>query len=880
MAAKNTVEATLRSNYVDGVSSALSKTQAIAQANFSAMSNASTIFSSGTNTAFQSVTGALHSWQQKLTAAAQESDSTFKSMSLGAAAGIAGIAVALLSVAKNVGSYLIERARESSKITELKLSYEALSAATGHNEDMVSKMGAATHGLVGKMDLLKNANRLMSSGVKVSSEDYEKLVANVFKLAKASGADASQAINTLTDSLIKGNARGFQAIGIHVGVKDAISEMAAAQGESAAKLSGSARMQAFYNELLEQTSRAADVLPEHFATIDEAILRAEKGWKSYFNAIGEGINRSHIFQEVLKASLRWMEGIGAKKGEIDAVALATNRFILSTLNGLGNLMRMLSVMAAGWDVMTGTMMAAWNIMWTALYGGLTSIATAITAVLTMLSSLGGAIATKVKPALDAAQGYMAEFAQGFKASAVEVTHSFDGFGDKTKAAWAFGGTLKAMAADMEQYSGKTVKGTAALLDQVATTEKATASQSHYNDQLKKYFEMLAALQQRSQSPGREAFLKLGEDMRKIQELDLSDVAGAEKKKNTLRLAAIGSWMRATEKAMEAEAAKVHAMTELVAEATTLSKGLADHTKAQIEKTMKELPTTMEEFNTEAAKRSTLAWRIATDELLAEQRAKAVQQAHTLANIINLSRAGQLPPDFGQRVLKEIPAQIDVLKRKIAELRSQKVLGTDQLQQLADLYEAIGKLNRIDLSPYQQALQNLKDHTAALTQGTLDAWSSFWADLVSGQENAGKKFIAALINMVANEIMVLATQMLAKAVVAYAVGDYGGAARYAAAAAGLGALAGTLKGLASVFAQTNKASATGGSSTFQQNTPVPNNQPQIIQVGANGGASTPGQAQPRVLGIIEVRPSDGAVAKSIKEDFRTMGPIRTMVMAAG
>jgi hypothetical protein len=161
-------------------------------------------------------------------------------------------------------------------LTELKIVYEGLTRTVGWHADTLVRLKSATEGLVGSTDLLKNSNRVMQSGIKISDAQYIQLTENVFRLAKAARVDGAQALNMLTDALIKGNARGFQAIGIHINVKDAISEMAMATGQHTTALQDSARMQAFYNELLQKTGEAAAKLPADFLSFRDALTRLEK----------------------------------------------------------------------------------------------------------------------------------------------------------------------------------------------------------------------------------------------------------------------------------------------------------------------------------------------------------------------------------------------------------------------------------------------------------------------------------------------------------------------------------------------------------------------------------------------------------------------------
>jgi len=274
--ATNTVEATLRSHYSDGVSRAVETTRRTLEQNMAMMRNAGVAMSRGIGAAFEYLASKAEYWSRLASQVSGSTDDSFKRMIMSSRLWSMGIVAALGAVIAKITEFVISAAKEASDLTELKIVYEGLTRTVGWHADTLARVKSATEGLVGSTDLLKNSNRVMQSGIKISGAQYIQLTENVFRLAKAARVDGAQALNMLTDALIKGNARGFQAIGIHINVKDAISEMAMATGQHTTALQDSARMQAFYNELLQKTGEAAAKLPADFLSFRDALTRLEK----------------------------------------------------------------------------------------------------------------------------------------------------------------------------------------------------------------------------------------------------------------------------------------------------------------------------------------------------------------------------------------------------------------------------------------------------------------------------------------------------------------------------------------------------------------------------------------------------------------------------
>jgi hypothetical protein len=860
--ASTRTEAVLRSKYEDGISDGLRRTESLLQNTFSTMQNAGLLLGNTFERTFDGVLGWLQNLRLKLSQAADQSDSEFKRIGLGAVAMGLAVVAAAATGAKAFAGWLLDLAKRTSEITELKLSFESLTGSMEKATDDLRRLKQATEGQVGSADLLKNANRVLQSGIALSMDQYVRLTENVSRLAKSSGVDLTLALNTMTDALVRGNARGFQSIGIAISVRDAISQLAEASGQQANKIEDSGRRQAFYNELLEKTDAAVKRLPPEFISVHDAMVRGEGTWSDFFMALGEGVNRSGVLQEILRRLVDWMVGSGGVN--VREFSLTVNQFIISMLKGFADFMVVLGVFSTLWDTVWGATKAVVYSAGSMIASTLYLIQLALVKVFeaaALMPGVSGQIFRSLLPSMREAAGWLGKAVETYTAG---FKNSFSGFDEGRVKANAMAESARKLADDLEKFSGVVIQGANGLRAQGMAAGGAAIDQAKLNEQLQKYNNLLREIALRNASPEEKAAAQFTADWEKIQQLQ---GVTAEQRAELERLAgdAYISVLREIDVKAEEEAQK-HQQELLKMEA---------------------------EYNQRRAKQMLdfLKWMYAEplkQQEEAERRARVEDQrrlslSRTLGQAVDLSRQGQAPREFGIEAMSRIPQLTQEIQTRIEELRGQDVLSTQQLDDLFRLYDALDKLNRLNMGPFQAMTHQLRQDLTKMAQETTQAWGQLWEDLATGQENAGKKFLAALITTVANELMVLALEMTARAIWAAAMFDFIGAARYAAAAAGLAALSGVLKGIASNMAQTASAASSGsGDQGAAQSSSSSANQAPVYMVGAPGRAQTPGQVQQTPVGEVRVRvePPQGWVVKQLDREYRGNNPQLRVILQNG
>ena len=730
---------------------------------------------------------------------------------------------AFLKATAAAAEFVFALVKDSSETLELKLAFEGLAKTMGVNTGLLGDLKRATEGLVPGSVLLRNANRILTAEIPLTTAQYSKMVEAVFKLSKASGVDAAQALNTLTDSLVRGNARGFQALGMNVGhVKDAISQMAEAMGQSSSKMENDARLRTFYIELSKALSAAAARNATDYFSLADALTKAELSWKSLLSGMGQAAGRSGVLEELLKKFSHWLDEVVLKEDGINRIAWAVNGWIIGMLKGLSMITAALAAFVAPWELAWNSAKSIFNTAMTVMLGGLWAIQEGLASFLELLAKIPGSARLGIGELAATSRDLADALSRELKDSARDALHSFDGTGETAKKLWAMHQSLSALVSEMEKFSGVVVHGEGGSRKLATASEEAAAAVKKLQEQQKEYDSLWYELGSRLANERDAALMKYQEDIRKINRFT---ELGSEQR--------MSIWLRA----LEAYHRKLNEITE---------KEKAQEIERQVALTRVEHDQQQERLKQSLAFWKRYYWDPIQEQIEADKKKEELRQkevnhvlatASTLERSVELAQRGKLGASIGESALKQLPSIIEQVKQKIAELENIDVLSNEQWEDLFKLYGALDRLNYLNMTPFQQHLETLKNHLHDIGASMTEAWGGFWADLVSGQENAGKKFLAALLNIVSGELMIWAVEETAHAIRAAAMLDFAGAARHAAAAAAIGALAGTIKGFATSLSQASQAAPVA----VAQDPPRTASQVQVIEVGSARGAQNPGQA---------------------------------------
>ncbi len=891
MAAANTVEATLRSKYVDGITEGLRKTQQAINSVLSFSVGMFQNFSAAITGGLDSAATAFNSFGQQLFQRGLQAENSMTGLGL-VIAGVGVIAVTWFArMGAAAAGWVIEQAKVASDTLELKLIFEGLAKTAGVDAaDAIQKLRGATEGLVGAQTILKNANRVLQADIPITIQQYTKLVENVYKLAKASGADLVSAQNMLTDAVVKGNARGFQQIGVNLQIKDAIDEMALAQGVATSKVDTDAKLRSFYNELAEKTSAAVKRNGTDYFSLADAVEKSHATLLRWTSAVGEALGRSGVFEAILKRWSDTLDQAGPKQDYVNTLAIYFNQTILTIIKTLNVLVFGLGVLAP-----------IFNTVWQAGKAAFQSLMFLIGLVgTTVVSLLAGIVMLADELAKLAGINWFSTASKGLKELSTvfaRATSSMasDAAGsvakifslDNSRALFSYSDQLTALTGELEQFSGQVVKGEGGIRGFAGGQVAATADTKKLKEELKGFIALMDQLGGRLANPSQANLNTLLADFRKIDEFRH---VGEEAIKDA-RLRALEIYRRAEEKLASERRDKER---ERIAEMDTLQ---SEVEKLQAERAKESLKELVEVFRISSGQAAREAQELfdavmsAARKKRQEEQQKAISEAVSTASAItkaiDQARKGKIPVEIAAEANRQLPDARAAIQRQIDAIGKNPTL--EQVDDVIRLREALEQLNTLNLTPFQSAMKSLKSGAMDFAGQATQAFASFFADIVSGQEGAGKKLLAAFFGMVGQMLIktgVLLVQMgiaeiaMASTLAGRLAGASVGAGVRAIAVGGLMAAAGgVLVGAGANLAQTSQSA--GASGSFQQATPRPisGQTQQIINVGAPGRGQNSGEGRQDQTGhevTVRLEVPAGFVTREVERNVKGNGRLRTVI----
>ena len=224
-------------------------------------------------------------------------------MGLVGAANIATGIQSILNMGKQVIDFVAKQAREVQAYTRV---------VQGHTVS-VAAADAATSGLIDTLQLHRQAARLESAGLRVTSEQYRSIAVAAGQYAQRTGVDMTQAMEQLTSAVISGNERGLRPFNVTLG-------------------QGGTVVQRQTRALEGLTARFADQRVEIQNTGD-AIYQLQNTWGTAWSEMVATVERSSgPLRTILESVNSWIADI--------ASSLETQRRAAERLSRMGNETRM------------------------------------------------------------------------------------------------------------------------------------------------------------------------------------------------------------------------------------------------------------------------------------------------------------------------------------------------------------------------------------------------------------------------------------------------------------------------------------------------------------------------------------------------------------
>lgn len=198
---------------------------------------------------------------------------------------------------ETVGRTLVALAEKGDELNDVRAAFEKL----GGSATQLAAAEAATRGLVSSFELLRNQTALFAKNVPGVNQNFAMLAEFATKFAAATGGDAVQSLEKLSNALAKGSAKALKQFGIVI-----------EKGETYAQV---------FAKIAEQSEKLADI---NLGVFDSVTILTN-AWDNLFRKIGAAIddnkNLADAFQDLAR-SLGEIDGSALIAVLTEAVALA------------------------------------------------------------------------------------------------------------------------------------------------------------------------------------------------------------------------------------------------------------------------------------------------------------------------------------------------------------------------------------------------------------------------------------------------------------------------------------------------------------------------------------------------------------------------------
>jgi hypothetical protein len=239
-----------------------------------------------------------------LAASATKTDSSFMALVKSGAAMAAGFISAEVAIAlvKKAFDLAVEGAKafaeivlEGAAVADVAENFERLAVAAGTTGDaMLGALRDGTHGTISDFELMRRATELMTAGVTLSGDQLRTLATGAFALAQTGAVSVSEGLDTMTESLIKGEARSLKAITGAIDMEAAQTKLATSLGGTAKQLTEEGKTLAAREAILNAVATATGRLGEQTDGLDEKIDQAKVQWQNFTHELGASVATSEV----------------------------------------------------------------------------------------------------------------------------------------------------------------------------------------------------------------------------------------------------------------------------------------------------------------------------------------------------------------------------------------------------------------------------------------------------------------------------------------------------------------------------------------------------------------------------------------------------------
>lgn len=184
---------------------------------------------------------------------------------------------------------------EGAAVADVEENFNHLTESAGRlGSTLITELRAGTHDTITDFELMKLANADLAAGLNLSDQQFRTMADGAFALAQATGVDVKQALESMNEALLKGQARGVQSLTGRIDMVKAEEEYAAKLKTTADRLTAEEKLQADREAILNAVATATGRLGEQSDGLDEKIAQAQTSWANFQEELGKTIATSPV----------------------------------------------------------------------------------------------------------------------------------------------------------------------------------------------------------------------------------------------------------------------------------------------------------------------------------------------------------------------------------------------------------------------------------------------------------------------------------------------------------------------------------------------------------------------------------------------------------
>lgn len=247
--------------------------------------------------------------------------------SLKAVAGAAGLVAAAIGA---IIATTIKLGERGSDVNDVKATLNEFAGSAKNADAVMRNLREGTKGTVDDFELARNAARLLSTGVKLTAEDFGTLSSAAFALQNRGLGPTKEQLDTISDALVTGRSKALAAkLGI-VDLGDAQANYAKQLGISVDQLSDAGKAEAARIQVMQMLKTATKQAGDQQRDFGEEIEAAKVAVKNWVDDLASAVAVSPVFKagmDTIKSALSEAFG-GDSRESIKAVVNALEQTVI------------------------------------------------------------------------------------------------------------------------------------------------------------------------------------------------------------------------------------------------------------------------------------------------------------------------------------------------------------------------------------------------------------------------------------------------------------------------------------------------------------------------------------------------------------------------